>query len=242
MRMPVRRMFPVAVALLALGVVSLGCAASAPPQLAALPPPANEREAEVRLHFLEERLDGGRRHAQLWHWGWTAANGFGIGSSAVGLATNDETGPTVYNGLQIGISALGLLDLYVIDPLPGRAGADPIRSGDPATRLARGEALLADAARHADERRDWTQHFANFAIQAIAAAVLLGIDEPGYAAASFGLGMLGGEAYIWSAPAQPARDWRDYRELVTGSGVPSEPKAELHFAPSAQGLALELRY
>lgn len=233
----------VLIAGISLGVVSLGCASQGPPPLANLPPPANEREAEQRLHFLEARLDAGRRHAQLWHWGWTAANGFGIGSSAVGLATDDETGPTVYNGLQIGISTLGLLDLYVIDPLPARAGADPIRSGDPATRLARGEALLADAARHAEERRDWTQHFANFAIQAIAAGVLLGIDEPGYAAISFGLGMLGGEAYIWSAPARPAREWRDYREFVTGHGVlPSEPKAELHFAPSAQGLALELRY
>jgi hypothetical protein len=222
--------------------VALGCAASAPPSVSDLPPPASEREAEQRLRFLEERLDAGRRHAQIWHWGWTAANGLGIASSAAGIATDDDTGATVYNGLQIGVSAIGLLDVYVIGPVPGRAGADPIRSGDPATRLVRGEELLAAAAAHSKMRRDWIPHLSNLALQTVAASVLLAIDEPGYAAVFFGLGMLGGEAFLWSAPWQPERDWRRYRELATGTGMPSEPEAELHFAPTAQGLALELRF
>ena len=221
--------------------VALGCAGAAPP-VSELPPPSSEREAEQRLRFVEARLDAGRRHAQLWHWGWTAANGGSIAMNAASLALDDDSGSRTYSGLQIGISTLGLVDLLVRDPVPGRAGADPIRAGDPATRLARGEALLAAAAEHAAARRAWPAHLANAALQAAAAAVLLGIDEPGYAAASFGLGMLGGEAMLWSAPSQPARDWDSYREMVTRGALPAEPKAELRFAPTAQGFALELRY
>lgn len=221
--------------------VALGCASAAPP-VSELPPPSNEREAEQRLRFVEARLDAGRRHAQLWHWGWTAANGFSVALNTTSFALDDDSGGRVYSGLQVGISTLGLVDLLVRDPVPGRAGADPIRAGDPATRLARGEAQLAAAAAHAEARRAWPAHLANAALQTAAAAVLLGIDEPGYAAASFGLGMLGGEAMLWSAPSQPARDWDSYREMVVRGGLPAEPKAELRFAPTAQGLALELRY
>jgi hypothetical protein len=221
---------------------ALGCAGSMPPPIADLPPPASEAEAARRLQFLEERLDVNRRHAQLWHWGWTSANAGSIAMNAASMALDDESGGRVYSGLQIGISTLGLVDLLVRDPVPGRAGAQPIRDGDPATRLATGEALLAAAATHAEGRRAWPAHLANAAIQTVAAAVLLGIDEPGYAAASFGLGMLGGEAMLWSAPYQPARDWRSYRELATRGALPLEPKAELRFTPTAQGLALELRY
>lgn len=221
--------------------VALACAGSAPP-LSDLPPPSSDREAAQRLRFVESRLDAGRRHAQLWHWGWTTANGVSVAMNSASLALDDDSGGRVYNGLQIGISTLGLVDLLVRDPVPGRAGADPIRAGDPATRLARGEALLAAAAEHAEDHRAWPAHLANAALQAAAAAVLLGIDEPGYAAASFGLGMLGGEALLWTAPFQPARDWRSYRELVTRGALPAEPNAELHIAPAANGLALELRY
>lgn len=222
--------------------LAFGCAGSAPPPVSELPPPSNEREAEQRLRFLESRLDAGRRHAQLWHWGWTAANGGSIAMNAASMALDDDAGSRTYSGLQIGISTFGLVDLLVRDPVPGRAGADPIREGDPATRLAHGEALLAAAAEHAEGRRAWPAHLANAAIQTAAAAVLLGIDEPGYAAVSFGLGMLGGEAMLWSAPYQPARDWRSYREMVTRGALPAEPKAEFRFTPTAQGLAFELRY
>ncbi|MCU0669081.1 MAG: hypothetical protein MUF70_07000, partial [Myxococcota bacterium] len=160
---------------------ALGCAGSMPPPIADLPPPASEAEAARRLQFLEERLDVNRRHAQLWHWGWTSANAGSIAMNAASMALDDESGGRVYSGLQIGISTLGLVDLLVRDPVPGRAGAQPIRDGDPATRLATGEALLAAAATHAEGRRAWPAHLANAAIQTVAAAVLLGIDEPGYA-------------------------------------------------------------
>lgn len=221
--------------------IMLGCAGSAPP-VSRLPAPSSEREAEQRLRFVESSLDANRRHAQLWHWGWTAANGGSVAMNSVSLALDDDSGSRVYSGLQIGISTLGLVDLLVRDPVPGRAGADPIRAGDPATRLARGEALLAAAAEHAQDRRAWPAHLANAALQAAAAAVLLGVDEPGYAAASFGLGMLGGEAMLWSAPYQPARDWRTYQEMVSRGGLPAEPKAELRFVPTTQGFAFEVRY
>jgi hypothetical protein len=131
--------------------------------------------------------------------------------------------------------------------MPGRQGADPLRyagaRGVPLDeRVKEGERLLIASADRAEQSRDWKLHLGNLALQTISAGVLLDLDEPGYAGLSMALGIVGGEANLWSEPHRAAGDLAAYRKLVETGGLPSEPRTQLLLGPTANGVALQLRY
>jgi hypothetical protein len=227
---------------LLLAPVGCGGVLGPAPATPSFPPPRSEREADARARFLEARLDAGRLHAQAWQWGWTAINGGSMVYSTLEAARTDDAGDRAYQTVQAATSLLGLADVQMLRPMPGRDGAAPMRTGDPATRLERGERLLAERAQRAQERRYWRTHLANVAIQALGAGVLLALDQPRYAALSFASGVAGGEAYIWSEPWRPERDLRDYEQLVESQALPREPPVSLDLEPIPDGLALRIAY
>lgn len=230
-------------------VAPLGCATTgrAPEADAGFPPPRSEPEAERRLQFLEERLDAGRRHAQIWYWSWLTINGGGGAASVYTAAATDEGDERAFNTVQASQAALGLADILWWRPMPGRSGADPLRDAaargaSVEARIAEGERLLLATAARAESRKDWRLHAGNLALQAVGAGVLLALDEPGYAGLTMLLGLVGGEAYIWSEPWRAIGDLEEYRRLVASGGVASEPQPRFHFAPTPNGVALELRF
>lgn len=220
------------------------CSAAHGPSLAptSFAPPADERERAERERFLAERLDAGRLHAQAWQWGWTAFNGVSTVYAAAAGAGASDRGERAYQIVQAANAALGLVDVQLLEPMPGRAGADPMRRGDPATSLARGEQLLRARAERARARRGWRLRLGNLALQAAGAGVLLALDEPRLAALSFASGMAGGELYLWSQPWRPERDLQDYERLVNGPALPDDPPAELTVGPAPGGLSLRLGF
>jgi len=226
--------------------VPLGCAGIGVPRAidATFAPPRTEREATARLAFLEERLDAGRRHAELWSWSWLAINGTGLGSTVYTAVTTNHGDTRAFNAVQASQAALGVADVLWMRPMPGRMGADSLRAaaahGDSADlRVAEGERLLVASATRAESRRDWRLHAANLALQAIGAGVLLALDEPGNAGLSMLLGLVGGEANFWSEPSRATGDLDAYRHLVATGVV---PRTSWQLAPHRNGVALVLRY
>jgi hypothetical protein len=196
----------------------LGCAGPVGPHEvdARFAPPRDAQEAEARLHFLEQRLDAGRLHAQAWFWGWLAINTGGLASSVSTAALSEHSDTRAFNVVQASQAALGLTDMLVLRPMPGREGADPLRTaaaqGEPVdARVQEGERLLVAAANRAKERRDWRIHAGNFALQLIGSGALLAVGEPGYAGYSMAIGLVGGEINIWSEPSRATADLAAYQ-------------------------------
>jgi hypothetical protein len=224
----------------------LGCAGIRGPRAidATFAPPRTEREAAARLSFLEARLDAGRRHAELWYWSWLAINGTGLGSTVYTSVTTNHGDTRAFNVVQASQAALGVADMLWMRPMPGRTGADPLRTAavrgaSVDARVAEGERLLVASATRAESRRDWRLHAANLALQAVGAAVLLALDEPGYAGLTMALGIVGGEANFWSEPSRATGDLDAYRQLVATGAV---PPTSWQLAPTRNGVALVLHY
>lgn len=224
-----------------------GCAILSEPRVGdSFAQPRNEQQAEARLAFLEERLDAGRLHAQLWNGGWLAINVGGLAASVATAAGTDQGDVRAFNIVQASQAALGITDMLVLRPMPGTRGAEPLREA--ATqgvsldeRVAMGERMLIHAARRQDDHYDWRVHFGNFMLQAVSAGVLLALDEPKYAGLTLGIGLAAGEAFIWSEPNRALGDLDAYRKLVD-TGVASSDWLQWSIGPTANGVAVELRY
>ena len=234
----------VRIALGLLGLAAVGCGGLRGPSgtAAGFRAPRGAHEAEVRARFLEQRLDAGRLHARAWQWGWTAVNGGSALESTIAASRTNDAGERAFDVVQAAIAALGLVDVQLLHPMPGRSGADPMRGGDPATGLERGEQVLAERAERAKGRRQWPLHLENVALQAVGGGILLALGQPRYALISFGSGVAGGEAFIWSEPWRPRRDLADYERLAESGGLPSEPATTLELVPAPGGVALRLAH
>ena len=229
---------------LALLVVARVAGAEMP---AAPAPELSDAEIDRRLRFLEERLRGSQTHGQIWYWSWMTITG---GSTVVmgtlaGLSDNHDD--RINYGVQAGVSAIGVADL-LLRPLNARHGDGPIRDLPEATRaeklakLKAAEDLLRGNAERADERFSWLPHVGNLVINGTAGALIgvFGRKSDGIIA---GLsGFAGGELQIWSQPAAPARDWRDYRAMTSGGRDLSGFDVYVAALPEQRGSTLNLRY
>jgi hypothetical protein len=228
-------------------LLPLGCAGLGAPAKVSFPPPRTDRELDARLAFLEERLDAGRLHAQLWHWGWLGVQTAGAVAGTVGAAGAAHADDRAGQAVDAAKSVIGVADILVFRPMPGRHGADPIRGpadaprAEKLARLERGEAILEAAAARAASRWEWTIHLGNAALNLAGSAVLLALDHEQVAAVSFATGFVGGEAEIWSEPWRASRDLEDYRALVAGA-TGSGPPTSWRLAPTPMGVALEVRF
>ena len=225
----------------------LGCAVLSEPRVGdSFAPPRDSQQAEARLAFLEQRLDAGRLHAQLWNGGWLAINVGGLAASVATAAGTDQGDVRAFNVVQASQAALGITDMLVLRPMPGTHGADPLREAAARgvsldERVALGERMLVQAARRQDDHYDWRVHFGNFMLQAVSAGVLFALDEPRYAGLTLGIGLVAGEAFIWSEPNRALGDLDAYRKLVD-TGVAARDSLQWSFGPTANGVAVELRY
>jgi hypothetical protein len=228
-------------------LLPLGCAGLRSPAVAAFPPPRTDRELDARLQFLEERLDAGRLHAQLWHWGWLGFESAEAVLGTVGAADAKHADDRAGQAVDAAKSVIGVADILVFRPMPGRHGADSMRGpadaprAEKLARLDRGEAILEAAAARAHTRWEWSVHLGNLGLNLAGSAVLLALSHERTAAISFATGVVGGEAEIWSEPWRASRDLEDYRALVAGASGRAFPTS-WRLAPTPTGVALELRF
>ena len=86
-----------------------------------------DEEISQRLHFIEQRLDERRRHANYWQMGWTgfyAISSAVQGTAAVVTDNSDNRANYIVGATK---SALALTDL-LLRPLTARHGANEIRA------------------------------------------------------------------------------------------------------------------
>ena len=225
-----------------------GCAT---PQLAPLPAPSpawSEAEVAARTLFIEERLDASRRRAQVWHYGWLGAQTLGVGLGALGAVRATDAGSRAA-GIATGGLAVGGYLYLVLLPMRARHGADALRAMPTATRaqklarLARAHELLLYDARRASVQRSWLPHLVSLAVAGAAAGIVAGVGGRGRPAGFTGLAALaGGEAQLWSEPAEPRRALERYRSHFTrGRQVPVAGWS-LATNPGYPGLALRFTW
>lgn len=207
----------------------------------------DDAEVRRRIAFLSERLDRSRRHATIWQVGWLAVNTGGLAAGAL-QATADEADDRAFGIIGATKAALGTAYL-LIDPMPGRTGADPIRAMSAATatdrteQLVAAEALVYASAARSAQRTAWAMHAGNIALNLIGGAILLGRDAPELAALSFGVDANVGTVQILSQPWHPRRDWTEYQETLVAPGTRDAARApRWRLAPSAGGVAFVWEY
>lgn len=221
------------------GVLAVGAAmvvmALAAPAAAAAPEPnassLSDAEIQKRLDFLEERLDGSKLHGQIWTWSWGFINGGSMVALGVLAGLSKHEDDQVNYGVQAGVSALGVGDV-IFRPVEAAWGADRIRDMPDDTheqrleKLRAAEKQLESNAERADERWEWQTHAANVGLNGAAGLAIGLAGRPSDGIIAFVAGALGGEAYIFTEPSAPTRDWQDYKQQF--SKVAS--RSEVHFA------------
>ena len=149
-----------------------------PPQLEGL----SDAETSARLSFLQERLDAGQLTAKTWQYGWTGIFGVGAVASAAQAIMADDGDDRVYN-IVGAVKSAGATAQMVLDPLPARLGAEPMRAVPDGTRqgrlqrLAVGERQLVTNAARADTRYSWRRHLEGVTTNLIGGAVIYAFGD-----------------------------------------------------------------
>ncbi len=202
-------------------------------------------EAEARLGFIEERLDDGRRTAQVWQYGWTGAFAVGLVSSTAQAVLADDGDERVYQ-IVGAVKSAGALGQMLTDPLPARLGADPVRAvpADSAEgrlqRLAVGERQLVENAARAESRYSWRRHLEGVTTNLIGGGVIYALGDSTDALVSTLSGILVGELQIWSQPWRATSDLGDYRNAFPSTMA--SRGIEWQLRPTLHGVEVAFRF
>jgi len=207
----------------------------------------DERELERRVGFLVRRLEKRRPYARFWQAGFTSGwtLGIGIGALQAGLASDHDD--QLNGALTAGKAAFGVARL-VLDPTPARLGAAPILEiegeGRAAleARLRAGEAQLARVAHRAGRRYNWLAHAGNIALNGAAGLTVILYGNPSDAVTQIGVSTIAGEIMLWTDPWRGRADLEEYRDFISGSARPREPRARWGLSPLPGGIAFSLEF
>lgn len=192
-------------------------------------------EIDLRLQFLEERLDAGRTTAQVWQYGWTGLFAVSAVSNTVNLFTADDGDERVLAAVD-GVKSIAATTQMLLDPLPARLGADPMRAEPGRTReqrLALGESQLMVNAQRAEERWSFKTHLKPVLVNALGGGIIYAFGDSRDAIVSATTGILVSEAQIWTQPWRASQDLRDYKsrfpQAITWKIRPRPNGVELAF-------------
>jgi hypothetical protein len=162
--------------------------------------------------------------------------------SAAQTLLADNADDRVYN-LVGAVKSAGGLGQLLVDPLPARLGAAPMRAV-PATarrgrleRLAVGERQLFVNAARAGQRYSLKRHLEGVTTNLIGGAVIWAFGSSSDAVVSTLSGIAVGELQIWTQPWRATRDLQDYRNRFT-----TEAAAAWQLRPRPGGVELALRF
>ena len=226
-------------------VLLLACAAPGLAQERNLDLDLPEGEIEERLEFLEQRLEATQLRAQIWQYGWVGVYGVSAIANSVEAASTDDDDDRVASIVNAGKSTIGFTQM-LLDPLPARLGADPVRAmpdGTPqgeVARLRRAEALLQASAERARQKYTFRPHLQTALVNLAGGGLIWAFGEWEDAALSTGLGLLVGELQIWTLPNQPYRDLAAYQARF--GRAPGLSGAGWHVAPRPNGITIAYRF
>ncbi len=205
--------------------------------------PENSLESyDLRMGFVESRLDESHQHARYWQNGWST---FYAGSALVQTILwidADKNDDSVNYGIGALKSVGGLADM-LLRPHPGRQGAAPLlgwQQEHPEQRdkkLQFAETLLQDSAARAASRHQWQPHIKVIGVNLVAGALIAAFGDSGDALTSTAVGIAVGEANIWTQPTRPEVDLQDYRQAFPRTAGLNKPGWRL--VPMAAGIAIK---
>lgn len=234
----------VASSVLIVAVMALVCSGPARAQDRRLDlSPPTPAEIETRLDFLEQRLEAAQPAGQLWYYGWLGVYGVGMIANGTQAAIADDGDDRVAALVGIGKTTIGITGM-LMEPLPTRLGADPIRAMPNATpeqaraRLDAAESLLLESAERAAQKYTPWPHVSNALLNLAGGGIILAFGKWEDAAISTGLGLVVGEARILTMPERPLADLAAYEARY--GRVPAD--AGWYLVPRPNGAALVLRF
>ena len=235
---------PAAVASVAVLVLQLAATAQAEAGVSGDLDSLGDDEVVSRLAFLEERLDAGRRHAQVWQWGFTGIYVAGVVVGTAIAATTDDSDERVAEIVGASKAAIASADMW-IQPHPARMGANPSRQAgsDPRARLAAAEAQLVAVVERTDGRFDWLRHAQIILLNAAGGVIVGLLGDTSDAAIDAAVGLVVGEIATFTQPWGSNGDLDAYRKSFR---IDTRPSLTWRLAPlasdGAHGLSLSLRF
>ena len=235
---------PVLTVALTLGLLSGNALADAPQPLTRNYEALSDSELDARTAFIMERLDAGKTHAQRWQWGWTGAyaSGIVIGTGRA-IATSDSANRVDY--ITTAVKATIGTTRLLVQKHPGRHGAEELKYMKTATRrdkiarLKRAEELFQEVAKKAEERKNWKAHAGNVFLNAAGAGVTWAFGDSDDAYKNLAIGLIVGEAHIWSAPWRGPQDVEDYQVRF---GMKSGSRFDWKLVPTVGGAAVQVTW
>lgn len=215
-----------------------------PPTRAEIEATLSTNEVETRLVFLEQRLEAAQFEGRLWYYGWLGLYGAGITYNSTRAALTGDNDTRLASLVTVGKSMVGVTQM-LLEPLPARLGADPIRAMPAATpeqvraRLNAAESLLLESAERAGRKYTWWPHISNALLNLAGGGIILAFGEWQDAAVQTGLGLAFGEARIWTVPNRPLADLAAYEARY---GRVPEADTGWYLVPRVNGAALVLRF
>jgi hypothetical protein len=199
----------------------------------------------ARLEWLVDRLESRELHADLWWRGWISFYSLGVVIQSARAGTEDDDGEQADLVVSAVKAVGGVTRLYFSRPT-ARLGADPVLAqpiSDEAVcrqAVAQAEELLRKAAKESNSRWTWTPHLANVGVNLAGALIVTqGWDEDdGWE--SMAIGIVVGEAMIWTHPWQQRDDLDEYESRFTTTAA--EPGPTWALAPYGRGLQVQLRF
>lgn len=209
------------------------------------PETLSDAELDARIRFIEERLDAGRTWAWRWQWGWTATYAAGV-ALGTGQAAATDSGKNRADYITTAVKGVIGTTRLLLQPLPGRNGADPLRElrfgntqDAKIQRLQKAEELLLRVKHRAEQRRSWIPHLANVGLNLVGAGFILGFGHSSDAIESFAVGVAVGEAHIWSAPWRGIQDVEDYQSRF---GMKTADRFDWRIVPTLGGAQLQVTF
>jgi hypothetical protein len=209
-------------------------------------------DADVRLHWLDQRLAADAARARIWAWTWRAAyTGITIGEVVLAVTAKDteSRAAAVVGGASsfIGVAANMILPLKIMgDQSWWQKHYARSRNDDPCALVNTAEMLLVRGAESEAFGVGPLVHIGNFLINIAGGLVLgLGYDRwPAFAYTSL-VGILVGELQVATQPTDAVEDLRLYRAGLLDMR-PSRPRLGLAMAPiimrDGGGAALTFRW
>lgn len=204
----------------------------------------NDEEIEVRLRFLNTRLQELKKPSSYWQYGWSGF--YGVSGAAQLYKAIDENDSDDEVKYFVGAAkSAGALAMQLLKPLPvveGMSAYEQMPSETREQKLARleqAESLLRREAIRADSRYTLKPHMLTVGVNLVGAAVIAAFGDSDDALESAALGIAIGQAAIWTQPSASIKHWDSYHQKFNGA---DKKALDWRIIPGHKSIALQVSF
>lgn len=204
-----------------------------------------------RIQVIQRMLDGGKRNANLWWYGWIATYGAAAITQGTIWIASDKLATRQDMALGVLTDLLGMGGQIISPMVPGYAPArlENIPGGTPeenVLKLREAEKLLEESAKREKEGRSWKIHVLDGAVNLGCGFIMwFGLDRTFLEGIeNVALNQAVCEIQIFTQPTRAIKDYKTYcRQYNTEQNLSlNEPKVTWSFAMIPGGLGVRLTF